>query len=166
MSKRGRSWWLVASPAFLILVIGGGILLYALGRILFVAYLQREPGTVRIAADPVETAVPAGEPFVITVQISNLVDDVQTLHSIDISDDYLVAVSLQESLPDYSRELSIPLVGFQSFLFDRPIRSRGGQQVRLTFVGQSPGTYTGELDVCINSGTLCKLLPITTTITE
>ena len=155
---------LLASPAFLILLLGGCALTVALGRLLFTLNIDAEPNTVNISVAAPETAVAAGDPFTVRVRIQNFLEEEQTLHSIDISNAYLQALPLQSSRPAFDREMGIPLVNFQSFLFSRPIRPGSTLTVELNFIAAGAGEVSGELDVCVNAGGSCKLFPLTTVI--
>jgi hypothetical protein len=155
---------LLASPVFLILLLGGCALTVALGRLLFTLNIDAEPNTVEINVAAPETAVAPGEPFTVRVSIRNFLEEEQTLHSIDISDAYLQAIPLQSSRPAFDRETTIPLVDFQSFFFDQPLRPGGTLNVELDFVAAGAGEVNGELDVCINAGGSCKLFPLTTLV--
>jgi hypothetical protein len=166
MANRLRNLRLLATPGCLILIISTCVLGYLLGRLFFENSFKNEPNTVQISLLAPETAVPAGQPFVVTVQVNNSVAEEQLLHSIDISDGYLEKISLQRSTPAFDRELAIPFVRFQSFQYGASIRGRGVQRVEFTFIGDAPGEFAGEIDVCINSGSVCKLFPLATTIGE
>ena len=166
MQEKVRGLRVLATPGCIVLVIGFSVMGYLLLRLLISSNFQSEPNTAAITVSAPETAVPAGEPFLVSVRIRNSIDDEQNLHSIDISSDYLASIPLQDSSPGYNREVTIPFVGFQSFQYTAAVRGRDVRIVELTFIGEQPGVYTGELDVCINSGTICKLFPLSTTIGE
>jgi hypothetical protein len=149
---------------FLLLLVSSCALTVAVGRLFFTLNIDAEPNTVSIDVTAPETAVAPGEPFTVRVRIRNFLEEEQTLHSIDISDTYLQALSLQGSHPAFDRETNIPLVDFQSLLYEQPIQPGGTLNVELTFVAAGAGEVSGELDVCINAGGTCKLFPLTTSI--
>ncbi len=125
-----------------------------------------EPNTVavQIEAPP---QVTVAEPFQIIVRVENTYPGLpQTIHSIDISDDYLQSIVLVNADPAYSEQVSIPLVGFESFIFAQDLPDAGTAVIQLTMQPQQTGRYTGELDVCINAANICKLLTIETIVAE
>jgi hypothetical protein len=106
----------------------------------------------------------AGEPFAIEVVVQNRMAEPQTIDSIDISRDYLAAITLEEAVPAFTEALTIPLVGFESFTFLQTIPPNGRTTITLIMSGAEEGTFAGELDVCVNSGNVCQLFPLETTI--
>ncbi|MCP4356472.1 MAG: hypothetical protein GY796_00440 [Chloroflexi bacterium] len=137
------------------LLIGGWILQSTAGL---------EPDTVAVQIDA-PPRVNVNEPFQIIVRVESTYPGMpQTIHSIDISDDYLQNIVLINADPAYSEQVSIPLVSFESFIFEQALS--GTAVIQLTMQPQQTGRYTGEFDVCINAANVCKLLTIETIVGE
>lgn len=124
---------------------------------------RQSPGSVAITVTAPE-AVRRNEPFAIEVVVQNRMAEPQTIDSIDISRDYLAAITLEEAVPAFTEALTIPLVGFESFTFLQTIPPNGRTTITLIMSGAEEGTFAGELDVCVNSGNVCQLFPLETTI--
>ena len=153
--------------------VSGGCLIVCLvlaaGAVFGGRYLFRsaagEPATIDIQITA-PSQVPVDEPFQILIRIIDIEPggEAQLLHSIDISDSYLEGFELVETEPAFTNSFGIPFVNFQSYVFEQTIPQSGVTAVGFTMVGKEEGVYQGEIDVCIESGSLCKLTLIETTV--
>jgi hypothetical protein len=156
-------------------IVGGiaGFLLVALCCILAgvaafggLAYLGlQEPQNVDIqVAAP--TTIQVGETFSIEVKIANRSNELQTLNSINISNDYLKGIEILRSTPTYVLRDNVTILGieFQIFTFQENIF--GGETLVIEFEANAAqaGDYAGGFDVCINSVALCKTLVTRTVV--
>jgi F0F1-type ATP synthase membrane subunit c/vacuolar-type H+-ATPase subunit K len=151
--------------------IGCGVVCLALAIIvlisggLFVNGLLEKPENVDI-----DTTVPInvieGESFVIEVRVHNLAEQSQLLDSIDISSDYLAGIAIEKTEPEFIESFQIPLIQYQSYEFKRNIPAGDTQVVRFFAVGLHPADFAGDIDVCINSGSLCSSFIARTVIEE
>ena len=166
MVDRARIFKLVAVT--LVICMVGTAVIVLLARIL-VGSVLKEPDTVEVQVRAPEQVV-VNEPFAVTLQINNLITVTQTLHSIDIEDDYLEGIRLEQSTPAYSAMNALPLTNFTSLAFGQeiPVNTNGIQVavIELQFVAEEIGTFAGIMDVCLADGTLCLSLPLETAVTE
>ncbi|MEZ4594070.1 MAG: hypothetical protein R3D55_23455 [Chloroflexota bacterium] len=146
---------------------GGTAVILLLIRIFFGGILQ-EPTAVEIQVDAPSQVV-VNEPFVVTLQLTNIITASQTLHSIDLDEDYLAHVRLHSAAPAYQTSQPIPLTNFTSYAFDLTLPAdviNRPTVVELTFVGQTVGEFSGVMDVCLEGGTLCQAVMLETAVIE
>jgi hypothetical protein len=122
---------------------GGALLLGARSR----------PEQVNIAVRAPKS-VDRGERLVIEVQVENLADKPQSLHSIDIDLSYLEGIEVHKVEPAYAE--SSRYGSFRSYSFGRRIAPSGTLVVRLYATARQVGDWSGQLDVCINAPANCS----------
>ena len=106
--------------------------------------------------------VQLGESFSLLVRVRNLAAQSQTLDSIDITDEYLAGVQIQGADPGYSEVFSV--LGYQSHTFRVPIAAGTELIVQFRAAATQAGDFSGEMDVCINTGSNCMTRPLRTVI--
>jgi hypothetical protein len=109
-----------------------------------------------------------GETFsiIVTVQpVSGSIEDV-LLHSVDFSNTYLSQVSVLETSPPSEKNLAIPFVGFQTFIFQHSIRPLDTAVIEFTLQADQPTDLSGLMDVCIHTASLCQRFDLQTTVIE
>ncbi|WP_420641164.1 hypothetical protein [Candidatus Leptofilum sp.] len=148
----------------LMLCLGGTAVILLTARIFWGGVLQ-EPTSVDVQLDAPAQVV-LGEPFEVTLHLTNLITASQTLHSIDIATGYLDNVPLNRSEPAYTELKTLPLSRFTMVTFEQEIPVDGSTTVTLQFVGEAVGTFEGILDVCLQDGTLCLAVPLETAVVE
>lgn len=111
-------------------------------------------------------AVPVNEPYAIKVRIQNLTAETQILDSIDVQESYLEGVQLLSTEPMFGDSTTIPLVGFQSYTYGDFIGGSETFIVELVFEGIMEGTFSGDIDICVNSATECATRQLTVVIGE
>jgi len=110
--------------------------------------------------------VTAGEPFSIQVTTRKnpvIIEDL-TLHSIDLSNGYLTQATLLEISPPAADELSIPLVGFQSYIFRQEIEQGDPAVIEFKLQAGPAAELNGLMDVCLNTASLCKRFDLQTEV--
>ncbi len=107
---------------------------------------------------------PLKDPFVIEISITNDAAEDQILDSIDLPTAYLAGIELQSTTPAYTDEFAIPFVKFHSYTFNQNIEQFETLIVEFVMEGQQEGLFEGEVDVCINDGSSCQTIEISTAI--
>lgn len=160
MGKRGLAIGGLGCGVLIICILVGGTLMMANG---INQLVQPEEVIIQVKAP---AAAAQGEPFVLAVTVTNRLpaDTAVTFHSLDISHTYLAGLSPVAFDPPPQRELSLPLVDFQSYLFRQPLPTPGTAVFSLSLQGHTPGRYAGPVDVCINTASLCQRFEISTEI--
>ena len=123
----------------------------------------QEPDFIRVRVNTPEQ-IAVNEPFTIQIVIQNVAPEEILLHSIDISNPYLEAITLTNISLEPTQERNIPIVNFTSYQFEQTIPAGGTEIVTLDFVGNKSGNFSGEFDICVEASVLCKLMPIETKI--
>lgn len=131
--------------------------------LIFVAIRSDEPENVQIDLNA-PISVPAGEPFAVEIEVTNLLTETQVLDSIDLSLDYLEFISVVEVRPSAVDSFEVPVVRFYSYTFEEEIDTSEHVTVVFEMVGETEGEYSGTIDVCINDGGSCQSLDVETTI--
>lgn len=110
--------------------------------------------------------VEQGEPFVIRFELESAGDETRTLDSIDIEAGYLDGFAVQFSEPAYTDSYTFKALGdeWASYSYNETISPGGRLSVEMTAVGLTPGEYTGQVDVCIDSGARCVSHTATTVV--
>jgi hypothetical protein len=132
---------------------------------LFFGTVLNKPATVEMQLNAPEQ-VTLNEPFVVTLQLTNVFTGSQTLHSIDLDNDYLENIRLDSSNPEFGGVRPLPLTGFASYSFDWLLPPRRTSTIELRFVPEKAGQFFGLIDVCLDDGTLCQALPLETEVVE
>ncbi len=117
--------------------------------------------TIDLSAPP---NVPLKDPFVIEISITNTAAEDQILDSIDFPTAYLAGIELQSTTPPFASDFTIPFVAYHSYTFNQPIEQFETILIEFVMEGQQEGLFDGEVDVCINDGSSCQTLEISTTI--
>lgn len=132
---------------------------------LFFGTVLNEPTIVEMELDAPEQ-VTLNEPFAVTLRLTNVFTGSQTLHSIDLDNDYLENIRLNSSSPQFGDVRPLPLTGFASYSFDWLLPARRTSTVELMFVPEKAGQFSGIVDVCLDDGTLCQALLLETEVVE
>ncbi len=135
------------------------------GRI-FVGNVLKEPTTVEVVVDAPEQVI-LHEPFVVTLQLTNIITATQTVHSLDFSREYLRSVRLSSSAPAYRAVHPLPFTQFTSYTYDLTLPVdiiNRPTVIELSFVGQTVGEFSGVMDICLEDGTLCLAVPLQTAV--
>lgn len=148
----------------LVVCLVGTAVTLIISRLLF-GTVTNEPTTVEMEMDAPEQ-VTLNEPFVVTLLLTNVFTGSQTLHSIDLDNDYLENVRLDSSNPTFGEVRPLPLTGFASYSFDWLLPARRTSTVELMFVPERVGQFSGLVDVCLDDGTLCQALSLETEVVE
>ena len=129
-------------------------LLGVLGGVAFFQWLPGGPEEVEVRVSP-PVEVGYGESFDLEVVIRNMADRPRTLDSIDVSDSYLDGLAIERMEPASSGSMEIPVVDMRSFTFGREIPAGGTETVHFALKAVHEGDFSGNLDVCIDSGASC-----------
>jgi len=148
----------------IVICLAGTAVAIVVGRLFFGTVLN-EPTTVEMQLDAPEQ-VALNEPFVVTLQLTNIFTASQTLHSIDLETDYLENITLESSTPSYQDVSPLPFTRFASYGFDWLLPARRTTEIELLFVPEKAGIFSGLMDVCLDDGTLCQALPLETEVVE
>ena len=162
-----RNKVLKLSVGLLALCLGGTAVILFVAR-LFIGGALKEPTTVGIQVEAPKQVL-VNEPFVVTLQLTNLTTDSQTLHSLDLEESFLEHMSLIGSAPHYHEVQSLPLTGFASYTYALELPAdiiNRPTVIELTFVGQAVGEFSGVIDVCLDDGTFCKAVLLEKAVTE
>ena len=98
-------------------------------------------------------SVGQGERFVIKVQVENLADRPQSLHSIDVGLGYLEGFDIQKAEPPYAE--SSRFGSFQSYSFGQRIAPGDTFVVQFHATARQVGDWSGQFDVCVNRPANC-----------
>jgi hypothetical protein len=145
---------------FLTILMWAGIVvgaLVALAIVLFVVYMV---WTMFTGATPegveFDVSSPAlvgeGEPFTMTVSVRNLLDKARKFHSLDF-DNSLLGGFVVEKLAPTSKESS-SAYGSTAHHYELTIEPRGSLLFTLTCRALSPGDYSGDVVVFVDSKSL------------
>ena len=107
-----------------------------------------------------------GVPFDLEIRIDNQTAAERLIDSIDIETSYLDGLLLRETSPPPDDQFAIPLVGFQSYTYERTLNGNGSQTIIFTFEPTTTGTFSGAVDVCIDSATACDRFLVETEVLE
>ncbi len=146
-----------------ICLVGTAVAL-VVGRLFFGTVLN-EPTTVEMEINAPEQ-VALNEPFVVTLQLTNVFTGSQTLHSIDLDNDYLENIRLDSSNPEFGEIRALPLTGFASYSFNWLLPARRTTEIELLFLPEKAGQISGLMDVCLEDGTLCQAIPLDVEVVE
>lgn len=165
MQNRARTIKLVGAILGVCL-LGTAVLLIVIR--VFYGFVLEQPITVDVQVEAPEQVI-VDEPFPVTLQLTNLITASQTLHSIDLENQYLENVVLHEATPTYKAVRSLPFTSFTSYEFDHEIpavRTMRPTIVELLFVAEETGTFSSTMDICLADGTLCLALPLETAVID
>ena len=151
------------------LIIGCGALclvaalVVVLGGAAFFRWMMEEPENVNIQVDaPIMATM--GETVTLQVSIENLAAEPQLLDSIDIADSYLEGLGIQRADPPFTESYPLGLVDYQSFTFQRDIPAGETMNVQFYVVATRIGDWSGDIDVCIGSGSVCSTFIVRTVV--
>lgn len=108
--------------------------------------------------------VQKGQPFTVTVTISNSAAEPQVLESLDIADEWLAGVTIQSSSPPYGEAMHVPIDGTWSYSYQETIPAGGSVAVTLQATGVQTGSFRGEVDVCVGGMARFRSYPLVTTV--
>ncbi len=146
-----------------LLLAGCGVLALVLGvgGITLVGSSVAEPTEIELGVIA-PANVQVGESFSLLVRVRNLAAQSQTLDSIDITDEYLTGIQIQGADPGYSEVFSV--LGYQSHTFQIPIAAGTELIVQFRAAAAQAGDFSGEMDICINTGSNCFTRPLRTVV--
>lgn len=146
----------IVSSVILLLITGGGLM---------VQQSLKDPENVNIVVDvPVQAS--KGETVTLDIRVENTATDAQLLHSVDIDSSYLAGVVIDEAVPPFSESAPIPVVDMQTYTFEKQIPAGETLVVQLNGTAVETGDYSGRVDICINTGSLCKTFTTRTVVHE
>lgn len=170
LSSKGEAW--MNKKVIIGLGIGCAVLCIASIIIILIAgggrlreFFLREPENVSISVDtPVQ--VTKDESVIIEVQVENTATKPQLLHSIDISSEYLAGIAMKEAEPPFVESFPNPPVEIQTYRFMQEISPGTTLVVQFFGVAVKTGDFSGNIDVCINSGHICTTTFTIRTVVE
>ncbi|MFT5685798.1 MAG: hypothetical protein ACI8RZ_006752 [Myxococcota bacterium] len=98
----------------------------------------------------VPAQVSAGETFELTVTVYNTAPQEQTLYSLDLADEFMAGTEVVGSDPPYGSYMHVPIDNTESYEYMTPIPSGGSTTVKLTMLATDAGSWSGEVDVCVD----------------
>lgn len=109
--------------------------------------------------------VKSGETFPVTFVVYNTAAEPQRLHSLDIDDEYMAGFTVASGNPPYDDTLHIPIDNTESFMYGSIYIPAGGSTtVTLNMTATTPGSYFGEVDVCVNGDARYLSYPMSTAV--
>jgi hypothetical protein len=154
---RGIGCAVLCIASIIIILIAGGCRL----REVFLT----EPENVSISVDaPVQ--VTKDESVIIEVQVENTAIKPQLLNSIDISSEYLAGIAIIETEPPFVESFLNPPVEIQTYKFMQEISPGTTLVVQFFGVAVKTGDFSGNIDICINSGSICTTTFTIRTVVE
>lgn len=131
----------------------------------FMKWAMQTPEDVNIQVDtPPQTT--KGESVVLKIQVENTAAESQSLHSIDISSEYLAGILMVNAEPPFTESQQIPFVDMQTYTFEQEIAPETTLVVQLFGTAIKAGDFSGQIDVCINSGSVCDTFHARTVVEE
>ena len=152
MNKKAIMWvgieCLVACVVFGVafLVLGGT----------FVNWVMQEPENITVdVLAPI--TVSKSEDFILEVLITNTASKEQEINSIDIDTSYLDGLAVINTTPKYTETFANNMLGqsFQSYYFTYAVPANETTIVKFHMTALKSGDYSGEIAICINSGSNC-----------
>lgn len=108
--------------------------------------------------------VSVGETFEMTVTVYNTASETQTLYSLDLADEFMSGVDVIGSAPAYTSSMHVPLDNTESYEYMQPIPSGGSTTVLLTMQATTPGSWSGDIDVCVDGMARFNNYPMSITV--
>ena len=172
--RRGK-WAGAAAGLLAALAIGLGLAcLVAVGALFWfinaLAYRPHSPTMVPnyITANVVAPfSVRSGSNFTLEVQVSNSSSQPLKLQAIELQTKYLDGFSVVSSDPPFTKGYKV-VESSQFFRYEiaGQIPARGVLPVRFTLKPVKPGTYTGEVSVCVDAPQGCTIYFVTTVVSS
>ncbi len=151
--RRTGCWILLVVLALLATCVGG------IGAVIL--YLAGEPSEVEVefaAGQDITLAANAAEPATFAFTIENTNVDPITLTAIGLDTELLDGVAVVATTPAFRppEERSYPLLGgdWMEYKYDRQLGGGSKLDVELQFKGLSPGSYSGDLTIWVESDIL------------
>jgi hypothetical protein len=138
----------------LVAVIGGGFL---------VLKVTESPDGINVDLD-VPSEVRINDNFTIEVTVHNTLQKSRVLTDIDIDATYIQGVFINEAFPAFYDSWDGD--DFRTYSFDIDIAPNESTTVQLDATALQSGTFTGMLDVCIDTVYTCLEYPILTRVTQ
>ena len=145
-----------------VICLVGGIILLAGGGAFF-SWVMKEPENVVIEVNA-PPLVNLDEQFVIEVWVQNTAPESQSLKGVDFESKYLEGILITESAPRFTEASEIPLVEFMSYSFEENIPPGETLVVNFVALGILRGSYSGDVDVCINDVAICSTYNVRTVV--
>ncbi len=120
---------------------------------------------VDFSYDSPETAM-VGEPFDVSVTLTNVDSEVHTLLDLEVGDTFLETISLQGTDPEYSDSYHLPVWDLMFYNYFTEIPVGESFDVVMTFVPTEVGEFSGQFNACVDSEGNCIEKTISIEVTE
>ena len=133
--------------------------------IIFFNWAFQEPDNARVHLQ-IPASVKQGETFGLVVLVESLEIRPLLLNGIEISPDYLAGIRIEESAPPFIETTERPYSHDQAFSYNLTLEPGEIVAIEFSAVGQEAGTFSGELDVCVDGMVRCLSYAIQTRVEE
>lgn len=139
----------------LAIVLGCGCLAVAAAAALFFAFVIWGVRSVQTPKEvDIEVSAPAevdpGEAFEIRIRVTDTSGSKRLLDSIDVADELLPGFDIRSTDPPYRGKIHIPGDNTQSYDLQMEVPASGTTAVVFHAVATRSGTWSGDLDVCVD----------------
>lgn len=134
---------LVVIGALTLTCVGGGVI-----ALLWLGSKSGPPEGIAVTIDKPQH-ISAGSDFTIVITIENLLDRERTLKDIDFYDPLLSGATVKSV--DLVYEGLNSDFGYTTYTFNQPLPPLSTTKVTFTLSANTPGTYTADLDVSVDS---------------
>ena len=99
-----------------------------------------------------------GDDFILAIDVTNYGTDTRNLDSIDMETTYLEGVDVNKAEPRFQGFDHIAFMSedFSTYDFQRNLTANSTETIKFYMTAVKAGTYTGFIDVCIDSGMDCN----------
>lgn len=153
-SNRTMMW--IAGGCLALILCGVAVAALAFGGLFWIGSRSPDNAAVQVNA-PINVSV--GDDVEVRITVSNTTDTSLEVSSIDFSMNFLDGFNVYQVDPPYSESSQYEALGggetFQSYYFHRSVGP--GETLTLVFSAQAvtPGDFSGNIDVCIDSDFNC-----------
>lgn len=145
----------VAGGCLVVLICIGGVFVSGFAGLYWLGSQTAEEVTVQVN---VPASAQVGKPFEFSIAVTNISAETVELTSIDFSMNFLRGIIVDRSIPSYTETDQYDGLGGETYLtyyFNQSIAP--GETLLILFSGTavSPGSFSGDVDVCINSDFNC-----------
>lgn len=170
MNKKSIVLMVAGGGCFLVFaffVLGGLGLLYVGGA--QADRLSDEPLIANVSVqldDIIHTQV--GDDFILAIDVTNYGTDIRNLDSIDMETTYLEGVEVNKAEPRFQGFEHVVFMSedFSTYDFQRDLTANSTQTIKFYMTAAKAGTYTGYVDVCIDSAIDCNRYEATIVVEE
>lgn len=109
-----------------------------------------------------------GDDFILAIDVTNYGTDTRNLDSIDMETTFLEGVAVNKAEPRFQGFDHVVFMNedFSTYDFQRDLAANSTQTVKFYMTATKAGTYTGYVDVCIDSGVDCNRYEATIVVEE